>query len=80
VRKTKFIKILLYNSILDDSITDCALWQSEENICDLKKNGVCDDSGYYYGTSDDREPKFCARHFYQDVVSGDGKTNYKLSI
>jgi hypothetical protein len=38
--------------------------------------GVCDPSGFFYGTSD--EPKFCARHFYLEVVSGDGETNYKL--
>lgn len=73
-------------SLMDNDLTDCALWQSDENICELQDpaqqtqfDGMpCDPSGYYYGTSDSRDPKFCAYHFYTEVVSGDGKTNNKL--
>lgn len=83
----KFIKHLPYNSTIDGDKLDCALWESEKNICEFNHehqpdpsdtNGECDTSGHYYGTSDEREPKFCARHFYQIVVSGDGMSNYGL--
>lgn len=81
--------MLPYDSELDGDLTDCALWKAENPddhiTCeynsdrDIPNVGLCDNSGYFYGTSDSREPKFCARHFYQHVVSGDGKSNYKLS-
>jgi hypothetical protein len=71
-----------FYSELDDSQTDCGLWESETNVCEFQGErgtvGACDTSGLYYGTTDSREPKFCARHFYQLVVSGDGTTNYRL--
>jgi hypothetical protein len=56
------------------------LWQSNENICEFQDDppNACDPSGLFYGTTDSREPKFCARHFYQQVVAGDGESNYKL--
>ena len=78
----KFIKTLPFESILDEDVLDCGLWQSETNECEFhndKKVGKCDDSGYYYGTTSEREPKFCARHFYELVVNGNGTDNYKLS-
>lgn len=77
----KFIKLLPFDSILDDDKLDCGLWQSKKNICEFQsdlKVQKCDTSGFYYGTTDELEPKFCARHFYQLVVSGDGKSNYTL--
>lgn len=75
----EFVKDMPFYSELDGK-TDCAIWQSGEHICELKDDGrgVCDPSGLFYGTTDSREPKFCARHFYMDIVSGNGKTNYKL--
>lgn len=88
VNNMKFIKLLPFDSILDDDPIDCALWQSEDNLCEFQMHnpalagqarvGNCDNSGFYYGTSDEDEPKFCAKHFYQQVVNGDGKSNYKL--
>ena len=76
----KFLKDMPFYSELGGDKTDCALYQGNENICDLQDDsrGACDPSGMFYGTTDSREPKFCARHFYQEVVSGDGTTNYKL--
>jgi hypothetical protein len=80
----KYIKALPYNSVLDEDELTCGLWKSKENVCEYQHMyddaGLCDTSGYYYGTADEYEPKFCARHFYQNVVSGDGKDNYKLTI
>ena len=78
----KPIKLLPYTSVLDTEETLCQLWQSDNNVCEFQTDaavGLCDTSGIYYGTDDSREPKFCARHFYQRVVSGNGITNYMLS-
>jgi len=83
----KLIKLLPFKSVLDDQELPVALWKSKENLCEyhdpqavtqFDSVGECDNSGYYYGTADELEPKFCARHFYQLVVNGDGKSNYKL--
>lgn len=73
----KFIKYLPFTSKhMNDDAIDCALWESTENICEFQHEndlGVCDNSGHYYGTGDLREPKFCARHFYQFVITGETK-------
>lgn len=75
----KLVKEMPFYSVLDDNEFDCVLWQSQKQICEANdgSHGACDTSGFYYGTSDSREPKFCARHFY-DVVSGDGNGDYGL--
>lgn len=63
----------------DDFGLDCVVYKSPKPVCEFttepEKMGLCDDSGHYYGTSDEREPKFCARHFYQNVV-GSKKQKY----
>lgn len=79
----KFIKSMPFHSELDNEFNcDTAVYSSKTNICEFQssqdEDGVCDPSGHYYGTSDDREPKFCPRHFYQLVVNGDGDKDYKL--
>ena len=75
----KLIQQLPFESQFDDQRLECGLWQSDENICDLNGGStICDPSSLYYGTLDSREPHFCARHFYQEVVIGDGAINYKL--
>jgi hypothetical protein len=84
VGKLKYIKNLAFYSVIDgQDILDVAIWESKEHICEFQ-NGVnepeignCDTSHIYYGTSNENDPKFCARHFYKNV-SGDGITNYKL--
>lgn len=87
LEKIVFVKSLPYQSIMDGDALICALWKSAENICEYgsqnqpdpsNTDGLCDTSGLYYGTDDILEPRFCARHFYQIVVSGDGKSNYAL--
>lgn len=84
----KYVKHLPFKSELDGVQTETALWKSEENACEMYDPqqvtqidgvGECDNSGLYYGTGSELEPKFCARHFYQIVVNGDGKINYKLT-
>ena len=40
--------------------------------------GACDTTGISYGTTEETDPKVCARHFYQEVVHGDGRTNSML--
>lgn len=75
----QFIKALPVYSLLDDNVMDVGLWESAKNICEFATdpNEFCVE-GNYYGTTDEYEPKFCAKHFFGEVVSGDGKTNYKL--
>lgn len=71
----KYITKLPFESIAqdDDYGLDCIVYKSAKNVCEFQndqfKMGLCDTSGHYYGTSDEREPKFCARHFYQNVVN-----------
>ena len=77
----KLHKQLPFDSEYDGERTECGLWQSAESICEYKQAslGVCDPSGVYYGTLDRREPHFCARHFYQNVVKGNAQAPYILS-
>ena len=74
----KHVKQMPFFSFLDGHKLEVCLWKSKHLICEFDGKGRCDESGYFYGTLDSREPKFCARHFYQEIVSGNGKTNYKL--
>ena len=84
----KFKKEMPFKSVLENNDKlEVGLWQSDKNVCEYSSEymadptdteGVCDDSSYYYGTTDEREPMFCARHFYQIVVYGFGKTEYTL--
>lgn len=64
-----------------DDPLNCVLWRSETNVCEFNAahmpapadtSGVCDPSGLYYGTADAREPMFCARHLYLQVIAGTG--------
>jgi len=82
IEPMKFIKLMPFEAELDGDKLPCGLWQSgDQNSCEFfnQKAGACDNSGYFYGTDNDLEPKFCARHFYQLAVSGDGKGNYQLT-
>lgn len=74
----KYLKDIPFYSKLGDDYLDCGIWESDENICELQDNQKCTNTTEYFGTTDSREPKFCPRHFFKDVVSGDGITNYKL--
>jgi hypothetical protein len=76
----KYVRLLPFWSELDGEKFECVLWQADENICDVRElaDSYCDTSGSFYGTGDEREPKFCARHFYQGIVDGDGFMNYRL--
>jgi hypothetical protein len=78
----KYTKEAPFSTVLDGDVIPTHLYRREEgelNPCDCQNDKEsCDNSGIYYGTDDEREPKFCARHFFQVVASGNGKTNYKL--
>ena len=76
----KLVKQLPFQSMLDGDLLDCGLWQSDRNVCEFERDeaGKCDTSGFYYGTDDPVGPMFCARHFYQLVVNGDGSSGYTL--
>jgi hypothetical protein len=82
--KMRYLKTLPFCSKLDDTVHEIAIYEVElkdgENPCEFpgRDRGRCDTSGLVYGTEDPREPKFCARHFYRQVVSGDGSTNATL--
>ena len=77
---SKRIKTLPMVSVLDDIEEPIALWHNDRNVCELNEDGTCSTGTRFYGTEDMREPKFCYRHFFTQIVSGDGKTNYKLKI
>lgn len=75
----KLLKVIPFFSKLDDDYLDIAIWESDENICDLvEPSRKCTNTTEYFGTSDSREPKFCPHHFFGQVVSGNGIDNYKL--
>jgi hypothetical protein len=69
-----FVARLPFRSIQKDFpefVYDCGLWKSKENICELRGDnglGVCDISGLFYGTTEAVDTKFCARHFYMEVL------------
>ena len=75
---TQFIKMLPFKTRLEGSLDLLiGLWQSDNNICEyhtFDEKGKCDNSGMYYGTDYQTDPMVCARHFYQIVANGDGKT------
>lgn len=73
----KLITILSFVSTIDDSEFSVAAWESPKNICDIDDSS-CLVTGLYFGTDDSREPKFCPRHYFLDIVSGDGHSNYNL--
>lgn len=78
----KYIKTLPLASELDGDKLPVALWQSDENVCELKPEVSTPEEDcqgtMFFGTEDEREPKFCAYHFFIECTSGDGKSNYKL--
>jgi len=75
----EFVTNMPFDSVLGDDTLSVALWKSDKNVCEYSKDSTnCDTSGLYYGTDDVDEPKFCARHFYMNIVSGNGKSNYAL--
>lgn len=49
------------------AVLDQAAWRCSRNVCDCAGDGWCDGTGFYYGTSDEGEPKFCARHFFSGI-------------
>jgi hypothetical protein len=67
-----------FTSLHDNIKLEVGLWRADQNQCELAGKTNCDDSGLYYGTLDQIEPKFCARHFYQEVISCEGTGVYKL--
>lgn len=50
-----------------------AIFYSSENICDLLDSDCITFHGIYFGTDDEREPKFCPRHYFEE-------NGYKLII
>jgi len=85
VEPMKFIKLMPFEAELDGDKLPCGLWQNDNpNTCEFftdppSEAGACYNTGFFYGTDNELEPKFCARHFYQIVVSGDSKGNYQLT-
>ena len=76
----KFIKQMPFTTKYEGEELEIGLFEDKHfNSCEYvgdKKAGRCDNSGMYYGTTDEREPVFCARHFYQ-LVTG-SKNIYTL--
>ena len=67
-----FVKTLPFTAKYDGQTHEVALFQSDKNknICEYHNDdSECDNSGHYYGTRDIHEPKWCAKHFYLNVVS-----------
>ena len=52
----------------DRSELDSALWYSSTNVCEFNEPLNCiTEHGLYFGTSDEREPKFCPFHYFQNT-------------
>lgn len=55
----------------ENSEVDSAMYFSEEFICEMADGGPAEayscitHNGLYFGTSDEREPKFCPRHYFE---------------
>ena len=79
----RFLKLLPFVSVMEVQRLDVAIWQTEpgEASCAYTGDqlGACDTSAISYGTDDPHAPIFCARHFYQRAVAGDGVTTYALA-
>lgn len=77
------ITTLPFVSVMEGQCLDVAIWQPEpgEPCCEYTNTqlGACDTSGISYGTDDPHAPIFCARHFYQYAVAGDGVSAYALA-
>ena len=77
------IKELPFVSVMEDQRLDVVIWRTEpgEPFCEYTDDrlGACDTSGISYGTDDSNAPLFCARHFYQHAVAGDGVSTYALA-
>lgn len=87
----KFLQVLPFISEMDggENNTDVAVYSSDKpEYCEFYYQGEpekkspnhtdCGSDSLFWGTSDEREPKFCTKHFFNNVVIGDGKSNYKL--
>ncbi len=80
----KLLMMQPFMTELNHELSDCAIWSSATHLCAFQDKvndptiGNCDQSHIYYGTSDSQDPKFCARHFYLLIASGDGETTYRL--
>ncbi len=80
----KYIKTLPYYSLINKTdLLDVAVWTKDKSgyFCEFQNDKTvkpCHDIGISYGTSDEREPKFCPLHFFTACVGGNGDTNYKL--
>lgn len=74
----KFVKQMPFGSLHDNIKLKFGLWKAKQNQCEFVGKSNCDDNGLYFGTIDRMEPNFYARHFYQEVVSGNGIDMYKL--
>src|SRR4051794_37632495 len=59
--RPKLVRILPFKAVQpvfdEEEEIEVGLWQSGENVCenDKENNGLCDNSGLYYGTSEERE-------------------------
>jgi hypothetical protein len=78
----KFITTLPFVSVMEDQRLEVAIWRTEpgDPSCEYDHDqvGACDPSGISDGTDDPNAPRFCARHFYQRAVAGDGVDSYTL--
>lgn len=74
------VKELPFKTVYDDTEHEVFLYKSWLPQCEYRdgQSGRCDDSGHFYGTVDCREPLFCARHFYMNVLKNDNPGVYKL--
>ena len=84
----KQIQVLPFKAKMADQELTMALWKAKTNICDhydpqqvtqFDGVGECDPSGFFYGTDHKDDPMFCARHFYQLEVNGDGIKSSRLT-
>ena len=75
----KNIKDTKLVSVYDGQEIEVFVREHDKNVCEFVGDDVCDESGLYYGTSDEREPMFCPKHFYQKVVGHNSGYELKKS-
>jgi len=74
----KLLKSLPIESMLDNQRLPVCLWECESKLDKCEFGCKMNKGDLLFGTNNRVDCKFCSNCFFKKVVSGDGKTNYKL--
>ena len=83
---SKFIAVMPWHLMLDEQPLDATMYQATPEIdgetfhCEYAET-ICTSFDIMFGTSDEREPKFCPYHYFKmNKLGHDSATNYQLVI